>query len=185
MVTSARRINWLNIATVTVIVLAGTQTAAIAQDVPVTFPQGWAVTNLPVTSADGRKVAGGTSRAILSSQSGSALAAIEFTREPQPSGTMRDVQEAANQMQAGAGDVYGKAGLDFSCLPARPIQVAGTGGLDIQCNANRDGQTLVRQRIVMWSKPGMLTSLSYTSSAPEFAAHLDAFDQTLASVAAD
>ena len=185
MVTFAHHIRWLNIAVITLVALAGAARAARAQDVTVTFPQGWTVTNLPATSADGQKVAGGTSRAILSTPTGRRLAAIELTRELQPSGSMRDLQEAAKQMQAGAGDVYSKAGLALSCLPARPIQVAGAGGLDIQCDATRDGQALVRQRIVMWSKPGVLASLSYTSAAPEFAAHLDTFDQTLASVTAD
>jgi hypothetical protein len=176
---------FLAVAALALALIAGAEGAARAQDLAVTFPQGWPVTDLPVTAADGHSVAGRTSRAVLSSQTGRPLAAIELTREPQPADHMHDLQDAAKQMQIGTSDVYSKAGLALSCLPAMPIQVAGTGGLDIQCDATRDGQALVRQRIILWSKPGMLASLSYTSSVAEFAAHLDAFKQTLASVAAD
>lgn len=183
--TSVRGIRCLTMAVSIVAILSGAERVAKAQDLTVTFPRGWAVTNLPVTSADGQRVAGGTSRAILASQTGKPLAAIELTQEPQPSGSLRDLQASAKQIQAGAGDVYRKAGLELSCLPPRSVQVAGASGLDIQCDAGRDSRVFARQRIVVWSKPGMLASLSYTSSAREFAANIDAFRQTLASVTAD
>ncbi len=167
----------------TLLVIIGFNGSAHAEDPQVKFPANWRVTELPIPSPNGQQIPGSIRRAMLSDQAGIFIAAIELVAEPQPADLgIRDLPGSFSQMEAGAGDVYRKAGLAFSCTSPTPIQVAGTGGLDAQCEADRGSQALVRQRLVMWSKPGMLASLSYSSSAGQFAGHMASFDQSLASI---
>lgn len=156
--------------------------ADAARGETIVFPAGWAVADLPAAMPNGQRVDGGTRRAMLADTAGKFVAAIELTTLPQPPGRLWDKAAAMQTTQDAAGDVVRQNGLAYTCDASAPIRVAATDGLVAECQIQRAGSALVRQRIVVWSPPGMLSSLSYSTAIGSFAAHQAAFEQTLASI---
>lgn len=160
--------------------------AALAADAAnaetIVFPPGWTVADLPAAMPEGQRVDGGTRRAMLADAAGKFVAAIELTTLPQPPDRLWDKAAAMQTTQDAAGDVVRKAGLAYTCDAPAPMRVAEVDGLVAECQIQRSGSVLVRQRIVVWSRPGMLSALSYSSGTGNFSAHEAAFEQTLASI---
>ena len=119
---------------------------------------------------------------MLPAANGKLLAGIELTVLPQPPGKLRDLPTAMRHAQETAIGAFNKAGLSDTCSVPVPSRGAGAAALRTECAARRSDTVLVRQSFVMWATPGQLASLSYTSGATRFAAHLAEFEQTLASI---
>ena len=167
---------------IVILALTLTENAASAQDTTVTFPQGWTLSRLAIISPSGQTVPGSTARALLTNSDGHPLAAIELTLEPQPNGQLRDLNEAAKQMQDAASDLYKKSSLAFICQASVSRIINGTIGFDTQCKAAHGKVTLIQQRVVLWSRPGMLASLSYTAGVQDYPVYLKVFERVLLSV---
>lgn len=156
--------------------------AGTAHAETIAFPPGWTITDLPAAMPEGQQVQGGTRRAMLSDPAGKFVAAIELTLLPQPPGRVWDKAAAMQTTQDAAGDVVRKAGLAYTCDAAAPVRVAAVDGLVAECQIRRSGSAIVRQRVAVWSRAGMLSALSYSSATSHFEAHEAAFEQTLASI---
>lgn len=141
-------------------VLAG---PAWAEQLAVTFPQGWTVSELPGSMVDGHVTPGDRRRAILPGPDGKPLAAIELTEIPGAEAQRQPLADIVRIAQDTATADYAKAGLQDRCTAAAPVRAGTWSALQIDCTVSRGEEPVLHQVIAMWATPGGFYSLSYTA----------------------
>ena len=158
--------------------------SAHADTVDVDFPDGWTVTNRPLPATGGRPLPG-TRHTAMKRTPTAVEAAIELTEMPQASGLDGKlpivIEAALDEIRTGAKS----HGMTLACGPVEPATVAGHTGLRAECTIDKDGTTVVRQRLLLWNTATALYSLTYTASPATYDANAPAFTETLESIRTD
>ena len=155
---------------------------ARAEQLPVTFPQGWTVLELPGPTVDGHVTPGDRRRAFLPGPDGKPLAAIELTEIPGGEAQRQPLADIVQIAQDTTAADYAKAGLQDRCAAPAPVRAGTWSALQIDCTVSRREEPVLHQVIAMWATPGGFYSLSYTAPTRSGQAGQAEFGQVLGSI---
>ena len=119
------------------VVLASLLARPAWAEMPVTFPPGWTVSDLPGPTVDGHVTPGGRRRAVLPDAGGKLVAVIELTEEQLTGGQVADLPEVVSTARETMVTDYTAAGLDDRCADPVPVRAGRWDGMQLDCTVFR------------------------------------------------